>query len=129
MMKGTFLSLSIRILVLAYKDYGLVQRFNLYAQILNLFGPVSFKLGYQFFKQSDSQLSFSNCTYSVPIANTALSLSEWTMHHIYTIATYDFTYFEDKWFNPYLSAYARIPLKGRNIALIPTVGFTVALSF
>lgn len=115
--------------VCAYKDYGLVQRFNLYAQILNLFGPVSFKLGYQFFKQNDSQLSFSSCTYSVPIANSALSLTEWTMHHIYTIATYDFTYFGDKWFNPYLSAYARIPLKGRNIALIPTVGFTVALSF
>lgn len=114
----------------AYKDFGLVQRFNLYAQILNLFGPVSFKVGYQFFKQDDCQLSLSNCQYSNTIANTAASLNEWTMHHFDIIATYDFSYYDsDKWFNPYFSAYARLPFKGRNIALIPTVGCTFALSF
>lgn len=115
----------------AYKEYGLIQRFNLYAQILNLCGPFSFKLGYQFFKQDDNQLSFSNCQFSSNVANTALSLQEWTMHHFYTIATYDFCWNkpQTKWYNPYISVYARIPMRGKNIAMIPTIGAVFALTF
>lgn len=117
--------------ICAFKEYGLLQRFNLYGQFLNLFGPFSIKLGYQFFKQDDNELSFGNCQYSTNIANTALSLQEWTMHHIYTVATYDFCWnaSDRKWYDPYLSAYARIPIRGKNIALIPTVGAIFSLTF
>lgn len=113
-----------------YKDNGLVQRFNLYAQIIDLLGPVSLKVGYQFFKQDDSEIAFSDCTFPISVANTAKSLQEWTMHHIFLIANYDFSYYcKERWYNPYVSAYARIPLHGRNIALIPTVGAVFAINF
>lgn len=115
----------------AYKDYGLIQRFNLYAKIIDLFGPVSCKLGYQFFKEDASELGFSSCAFSPNIANTAKSLAEWTMHHFVTVVDYDFSYhgFQESIVEPYVSAFARIPFKGRNIALIPTIGFTFACAF
>lgn len=114
-----------------YRDWGLYQRFNLYAQVYNMWGA-SLKLGYQFFKHDSDTISFSTCTYSTNVANTATSLQEWVMHHIYVVGDYDFS----EWFSlkdhhavPYLSAYARIPFKGKNITLVPVIGANISINF
>jgi hypothetical protein len=115
--------------VRAYKDWGLVQRFNLYTQVYGLIKGLSLTIGYQFFKQGDSTISFSNCDFSTRIANTANSLQEVTMHQAIINATYDVTHClsPDAFVWPYLSVYGRIPFNGRNAVQVPVVG--VVLSF
>lgn len=114
--------------VCAYRDWGLYQRYNLYAQLYNLLDcAASLKIGYQFFKHNADTLSFSSCDFSTNVANTATSLQEWTMHHIYLIAEYDASIKKD--YLPYMAAYARIPFRGRNIALIPVIGANISFSF
>lgn len=117
--------------VYAYRDWGLYQRFNLYAQIYNCLGGASLKLGYQFFKHDADTLSFATCAFSTNVANTATSLQEWVMHHIYVVADYDFSDHCTKESHaiPYVSAYARIPFKGKNIALVPVIGANISVSF
>ncbi|MCL5875667.1 MAG: hypothetical protein M1114_04295 [Candidatus Dependentiae bacterium] len=117
--------------VSAYKDWGLYQRFNLYAKVYNCIGGAGLKLGYQFFKHDADSLSFETCAFSTNVANTAPSLQEWVMHHIYVVADYDFSVHmnEDRKATPYISAYARIPFKGKNIALIPVIGANISISF
>lgn len=117
--------------VCAYKDPGLVQRFNLYGQLFNVFGGAALKVGYQFFKQGSSELAFSDSSFSSRIANSAQSLREWTMHHIIGSLSYDFSAHldDDSRYKPYVSVFSRIPLAGKNIALIPTIGCVVSCTF
>ena len=117
--------------VYAYRDWGLYQRFNLYAKVYNFLGGTGLKLGYQFFKHDSDTLSFATCTFSANVANSATSLQEWVMHHIYVVADYDFSdhFTEESHAIPYVSAYARIPFKGKNIALIPIIGANISVSF
>lgn len=117
--------------VYAYRDWGLYQRFNLYAKVYNFCRGGGLKLGYQFFKHDADTLSFDTCTFSTNVANTAPDLQEWVMHHMYLVADYDFSKHmsEDRRVTPYISAYARIPFKGKNIALIPVIGANISVSF
>lgn len=115
----------------SYKDYGLYQRFNLYAQVTSPENTLGVKLGYQFFKHNRDTIAFDSCAFSATIANTARGLDEWIMHHLYVVADYDAgKHLSDcAWAHPYISAYARIPLRGTNIALIPSIGVNITLSF
>ncbi|MCX5922855.1 MAG: hypothetical protein NTX86_06035 [Candidatus Dependentiae bacterium] len=113
-----------------YKDFGLMQRFNLYCQFCNMKG-FDIKFGYQFFKRGDDVLAVSSPNFSDNIANTAISLEDFTMHHAIIKANYDFSVLMDKGacVKPALSLYARLPFNGKRAALCPAFGGIFALDF
>lgn len=115
----------------AYIDWGLMQRFNLYLELYKILGGFSFLTGYQFIRNGDDRLAFANCTFSNEVANTARSLEESTMHQLVLNATYDIAEHlcDDTMVKPSLSVFSRIPLMGKNVALIPTVGAIISFDF
>lgn len=117
--------------VSAYKDWGLVQRFNLYVEMYNIINGFSLLAGYQFFKQGDTTLAFCDCDFPVNVANTANSLQELTMHQAVVKASYDFSVHmcDDAFVWPYVSVYARIPFNGKNVAQIPVIGAVLSFDF
>ena len=60
--------------VQTHKDFGLTQRFNLYFQFYKFLKGLSFKVGYQFKKHGDDELSLKTNVFSSEIANSAQSL-------------------------------------------------------
>jgi hypothetical protein len=118
--------------VCAYRDFGLNQRFNIFAEFYSDYiKELSLKIGYQFFKHNADTLAFSSCDFSASIANTAKSLDESTMQHVMINARYDLArhWPYDPRYKPYFSLYARLPFKGTNIALIPVLGAVVSVNF
>jgi len=112
-------------------DYGLEQRFNLFFEFYRFYHGLSFKVGYQFFKRGDSHASLICNDFSTNIANTAVSLEDFTMHEMIPKLTYDFgaDLSPDACTRPYLSLYARLPFNGKNVVLARTVGVVLAIDF
>lgn len=115
--------------VCAFRDWGLVQQFNIYAQLFNCFKGLSLALDYQFIKQGESNLSFDVLDFSPTVANTACSLQEWTSHSAIFKATYDFAYHDTWRVKPQFSFYAKVPFNGNQSVLFTTVGVIGAINF
>lgn len=115
----------------AYKDYGMTQRFNLYAQLFQLYKGLSLKLGYQFYKQGASELSIASNDFSNQIANTAQTLREWTLHHLVGHIEYDFglTCFNQTQIHPQIALYADCPVNGKRSASNYAIGGILSLEF
>lgn len=113
---------------LAYKDFGLTQKFNLYLQFHKILKGFSFLTGYQFLKHGKDTLSLCSNQFSDNIANTAEILKEYTMHHMIVNASYDCS--DTGWrTRPYFSVYARLPFNGKRVAVNRTVGFVLGFNF
>lgn len=114
-----------------FKDWGLTQQINLFAQALNFFKGWSFFLDYQFFKHGTDHLSVVGNDFSSEIANTARSLEDWTAHTAIIKFTYDFEGFcgKDAWVIPSLSIYGKLPFEGKRSALFTTAGIILAFDF
>lgn len=113
-----------------FKDYGIVQRFNLYVELYQFLYGLSFKVGYQFLKQGDGEFSLKTQAFSNNIANTSPRLEHFTMHHIITKFTYDYGYHRpNARTRPELGLFTRQPFNGKNVALIPTIGFVISIDF
>jgi len=114
----------------AFIDYGLVQRFNLYVELLNFAKGLSFSAYYQFLKHGEDEISFKTEEFANNIANTSPRLEPFTMHHAITKFTYDFgVHNPEGRTRPELSFYARLPFNGRNVALVPMIGFVFSVDF
>ena len=114
----------------AFRDYGLVQRFNLYVELFRFLQGLSFKVGYQFLKQGDSEISLKTQQFSNTIANTSPRWQDFTMHHVISKFTYDFGVHNlEGRTRPELGLYTRLPFNGKNVALVPTVGFVLSVDF
>ncbi len=114
----------------AYKDYGLVQRFNLYAELYRFAKGLSFTLGYQFIKEGETEISITSQQFSSAIANTSKQLEEFTMHHVIAKFTYDFgVHKRCRKVRPEWSLYVRSPFNGKNVALVPTIGTVFSVDF
>lgn len=114
----------------AYKDYGLVQRFNLYIELYRCLKGLSFTVGYQFLKEGEAEISLTSQEFSSAIANTSKQLEEFTMHHVIAKATYDFgVHRAFHKVRPEWSIYVRSPFNGKNVALIPTIGTVFSVDF
>jgi hypothetical protein len=113
-----------------YKDFGLMQRFNLFAQAYHFAGGLSALVGYQFLKKGEDSLALDTCEFSSRIANSAASLEEWTAHSFIVNLHYDFNVHRDEcaiW--PQLSLFARLPFNGKRAALFKTVGAYFSIDF
>jgi len=114
----------------AYKDPGLIQLFSLYAQAYQICRGLSFLVGYQFLKKNQDTLQLNTCLYSNVIANTAISLREWTVHQAVINATYDIGYhMRDGSTWPQLMLFTRLPFNGRRSVAFPTIGAMLTLEF
>jgi len=114
----------------AYKDYGLVQRFNLYVELYRFAKGLSFTVGYQFLKEGATEISLTSQEFSSAIANTSRQLEEFTMHYVIAKATYDFgVHKRCRRVRPEWSVYVRSPFNGKNVALIPTIGTVFSIDF
>ncbi len=114
----------------AYKDFGLIQRLNMYVGAYQIAHCFSLIVGYQYWKKDRDQLTVCSNDYSTLIANTARSLEEKTWHQIIINAQYDGAYhFSDHCIRPYVSLFGRIPFNGKNTLLNHTVGFVCAIDF
>lgn len=115
----------------AHKDWGMVQRFDLYAELYRFLSGLSARVGYQYLKQGDSTLSFPTNEFSARIANTAQSLQDYTFHLIMPRLTYDFqaNLSSDCAARPQLGFFGRFPFNGKRVALVSTVGVVLSVDF
>jgi len=111
-----------------YKDFGLTQKFNLYFQLQA--GGFATRVGYQFLKRGGDFLYIAGQDASDEIANTAISLFDWTAHQIFVNAYYTPNWDkDDERVKPYVSLFARMPFNGKRTILQRTVGVAVGVEF
>lgn len=114
----------------AYKDFGITQRFNLYAELHRISYGLSIRMGYQYYKHGDDTLALKSNQFSTQIANTAPMLEEFTMHQILAKINYDFGYhWDDGCVRPQVALYARVPFNGKRAALTTTIGTIISFDF
>lgn len=114
----------------AFKDYGLTQQFSLYAQLYNFIGGASLKVAYQYYKTGRNELALTSNEFSSSIANSSLSLLDYTTHDMFVILSYDFD--RDLCVSrcsPYVAAFVDIPFNGKRSVVASTVGFTLGFNF
>jgi hypothetical protein len=111
-----------------YIDIGMDQRFELYAQI-NSHGCIA-KLGYQYLKHGDDYLSLKCCDAHGQVANTAIQLFDWTMHHLFATLSYN-PKCVGMWktVRPHFTLFSRVPFNGKRSVLQPTIGFSIGADF
>ncbi len=114
-----------------YKDFGLTQQFNLYAQLYKVFKGFSCLIGYQFIKHGKDEIALcAGSDFSAATANNAEHLKEWTMHQIVVRADYDIgSHFDEPPIYPRLSLFAQLPFNGKRVAVTSNIGLTLAFDF
>lgn len=114
-----------------HKEYGIVQRFNLYAETYKLWYGLSLGAVYQYWKEGDDKLTLATNQYSNEIANSAASLEEWTMHQIIFTAKYDFqdVVADTSWLRPHIFAFYKLPINGSRALMASMVGVSLTLNF
>jgi hypothetical protein len=114
----------------AYKDFGLLQRFELYFEFYRILAGFSCKVGYEYFKKGDDTFSSADPLFFNTIANTAERLEELTMHTMVVNAWYDFGYNKpDMRARPEISLFSRIPFNGKRSVQNTTIGGRVSVDF
>jgi hypothetical protein len=115
----------------AFKEFGITQRFTLYAEIWKPIGGLSLKSGYQYMRHSEDFLYIRSNEFSNVIANTAENLQDWTMHSFLFSLNYDFfTGQEDeRKVHPYFSIFAKVPFNGMRVAMERTAGLMLSIDF
>lgn len=110
-----------------FKNFGFDQRFNLYAQAFNVVAGCSFKVAYQYFKQSESTLSVAQTGLNYELMNSATNLDEKTSHHVVLSLTHDsgFTKYHGK-LHPQFTAFVKIPFYGSYINSTSSFGLQLS---
>lgn len=114
-----------------YKDFGMIQRYNLYVewdQPVCGFGLLG---GYQYIKYGEDKYNLDTNNYSTGVADTAESLKDRTLHQIFINAKYDFSqrFADETRWRPYISVFSRIPFNGKRILMEHTIGVVLAFDF
>jgi len=117
--------------VCAHKDWGMVQRFELYVELYRFLSGLSTKVGYYYLKQGDSTLSFPCNEFSAQIANTAQSLQDYTQHQIFLKANYDLqaNLGSERRIRPQIGFFGRFPFNGKRTTLASTLGVVLSVDF
>lgn len=115
----------------AHKDFGFTQRFNLFLEAHEVYYGLSGRATYQFWKHGDDKLTLETNKYSNAIANSAISLQEWTIHQVIFQISYDCQkdVADQSWFKPQLSCFYKLPFNGQLALLSNTYGGTLSFSF
>lgn len=113
-----------------YKNYGITQLFDLYGQIYNPVGGLSFKVAYEYFFKSMDTLSVARTGVDYNIINLNLNLDEVTRHNFICLLSFDSAFLDkhDK-IHPQLGVYVNIPFNGSFATLASTLGVQLSLDF
>lgn len=111
-----------------YRDAGLDQCFNLYAQLSPLRG-VSLLFGYQYYKHGEDVYNIHDNRFSSNIANSAERLQDWTAHYFVIDAGYCYHRTYEQYIIPEVSFFFRAPFNGRRSVMQATIGCNVAFNF
>ncbi len=114
----------------AYKHYGLTNWFTLYGELFRITHGLSAKVAYEFIHHDDDTVYVESDMVNPLIANSAVSLMDWTTHSFIFSLSYDpYCDFPQSRFKPYITAFAKWGFNGRNAILADTLGVTFSLSF
>ncbi|HTM05766.1 MAG TPA: hypothetical protein VL201_00840 [Patescibacteria group bacterium] len=123
-------------LLLLYKtkthiDFGMNQRFELFAQICMEKYGLNTTLAYQYFKHGDDTLTPCSLAVDAQIINNAQSLYEITAHHVILNTEWNIAKsLNSNWrVNPTMSIFAKIPFNGKNGLLNTFIGSSLAINF
>lgn len=103
------------------KEPGFTQQYALYLEGYKLFNTLNLRTTYEYIKHNQDTLNIFNQTYTSQIANTAISLQEWTMHNMIFSLAYvgDFT----------ATVYYKQPFNGKNSIQSKILGATLDFYF
>lgn len=115
------------------RDYGMVQRFNLWTGIHHLIEGASFDFGYQFYKESETEVAVYNAgdkRFALDVINAAESLQLWTLHQIWVSIKYTHGYDSQPfWLKPTLQLYWTHTFKATRGILNKSIGGSLSFSF
>lgn len=115
--------------LLAFKEYGLVQQYNLYLEVPLYFSGLWFKLNYQHLKTNESKLYVCSDSLDPLVYNNAESLEEWSINSLIFNIRYDFDAIKPRSFSPSLQAWYKYGIIGKRALLADTVGIALHVSF
>lgn len=112
-------------------DFGMNQRFSLFAQATVEQYGLKTTLAYQYFKHGDDTLS--NCCPTIDnyVINSARSLHDSTAHHVISNTEWNIaqTFNADWKIEPNIHFFAKIPFNGKNTLLNTLIGGCVSINF
>lgn len=103
------------------KGWGFTQQFLLHLEAVELADYFALRTTYSYMKHNQDRLSILDESYSGEIANTALSLQEWTQHYIMLSLKYE---------GPlYAEIFYKYPFNGKNTLQSELFGCSLAWNF
>ena len=114
----------------ATKSQGATWRFNLFLQAKKIFAGLSGMISYQFLKHDTDRLSPKSYDFSYSIVNSAENLNEWNIHNLIIQANFDPFGLDSKSpIKPQLSFFYKIPITGKRVIMIPSIGGQLSFNF
>lgn len=113
-----------------FKEMGFNQRYNIYFEGHNLYKGLSARLAYQYLKRTDERLFINGNDFSSEIANSAVSLEDWTIHEFIFLLKFDFyDICKQSKMVPYLTLFYKLPFNGTRSVAAQTLGLDISFSF
>lgn len=113
-----------------FKNYGMTQTFDLYAQAYNIFSGLSFKVAYEYYFKAQDRISIYVPGFNYELLNTDLGLDEITRHNMICLLSFDSAFLEkhDK-IHPQVGIFLNLPFNGSLTTLASTVGVQLSLDW
>lgn len=113
-----------------FKNYGITQTFDLYAQIYNAYAGLSLKLAYEYYFKTQDNISINRPGYNYNLLQSDLTLEEMTRHNMIVLLSFDSGFLEkhDK-IHPQVGLFFNMPFNGSLATLASTVGVQLSLDW
>jgi hypothetical protein len=114
----------------AFKNYGMIQRFDLYVQLYNFVSGISCKCAYEYFKKGQDTISINQVGLNAEVFNLDRSLEEVTLHNMITTISFDSAFLKKyDTIHPQVSLFWNVPFNGSFGIGASTIGAQLALDF
>lgn len=113
-----------------FKNYGITQTFDLYAQMYNVYAGLSLKLAYEYYFKTQDNISINRPGYNYNLLQSDLTLEEMTRHNMIILLSFDSGFLEkhDK-IHPQVGLFLNMPFNGSLATLASTVGVQLSLDW
>ena len=117
-------------LVPTYKNYGITQTFDLYGQLYNIFGGISFKFAYEYYFKALDTISINIPGLNYQLLQKNLTLDEITRHNLIYVLSFDSAFLEKfDLIHPQVELFVNIPFNGSFVTSASTVGVQLSLDW
>ncbi len=116
--------------VSTFKNHGITQTFDLYAQIYNVISALSFKVAYEYYFKSQDSISINIPGLNYSLINSNLNLDEITRHNMILMLSFDSAFLKkfDK-IHPQVGVYVNLPFNGSFTTSASTAGVQLSLDW